>query len=109
DYMFRGKKACTIWVLLKEGTINSIKGLSEIKEDKNVIFVLDRFKEGDSVKKEWLGTERQVFSRIYVVADSLKELNSKISEFKEKLVITDNSGNDMVLTWPETITEENYL
>lgn len=109
DFMFRGKKACTIWVLLKEGTINSIKGLSEIKADKNVIFVLDRFKEGDVVKKEWLGTERQVFSRIYVVADSIEELNSKMTEFKEKLVITDNSGNDMILTWPETINAKNYL
>ena len=109
DYMFRGKKACTIWVLLKEGTINSIEGISEIKADKNVIFVLDRFKEGDVVKKEWLGTERQVFSRIYIVADSIEELNSKMTEFKEKLVITDNSGNDMILTWPETINAKNYL
>ncbi|SKB46583.1 ATP-grasp domain-containing protein [Maribacter arcticus] len=108
DYMFKGKKACTIWVLLKEGTINSIKGISEIKADKNVIFVLDRFKEGDVVKKEWLGTERQVFSRIYVVADSIEELNSKMSEFKNKLVITDNSGKNMILTWPETIISENY-
>ena len=109
DYLFKGKKACTIWVLLKEGTINSIEGISEIKADKNVIFVLDRFKEGDVVKKEWLGTERQVFSRIYVVADSIEELNSKMTEFKEKLVITDNSGNDMILTWPETINAKNYL
>jgi biotin carboxylase len=109
DYMFKGKKACTIWVLLKEGTINSIEGVSEIKADKNVIFVLDRFKEGDVVRKEWLGTERQVFSRIYVVADSIEELNAKMSEFKDTLVITDNSGNDMILTWPETINAENYL
>ena len=70
---------------------------------------MDRFKEGDVVKKEWLGTERQVFSRIYVVADSIEELNSKMTEFKEKLVITDNSGNDMILTWPETINAKNYL
>ena len=109
DYMFKGKKACTIWILLKEGTINAIKGMSEIKADKNVIFVLDRFKEGDVVEKEWLGTERQVFARIYVVADSIEELNAKMSEFKDTLVITDNSGNDMILTWPETINAENYL
>ena len=31
--MFRGKKACTIWVLLKEGTINSIEGISEVTVD----------------------------------------------------------------------------
>ena len=93
----------------RRNTINSIEGISEIKADKNVIFVLDRFKEGDVVKKEWLGTERQVFSRIYVVADSIEELNSKMTEFKEKLVITDNSGNDMILTWPETINAKNYL
>ncbi|WP_405415812.1 carbamoyl-phosphate-synthetase [Maribacter sp. Asnod1-A12] len=109
DYMFKGKKACTIWVLLKEGTIGSIEGISEIKDDENVIFVLDRFKEGDVVKKEWLGTERQVFSRIYVVADSIEELNSKMTDFKNKLIITDDSGKDMILTWPETFKSENYL
>ncbi len=109
DYMFKGKKACTLWILLKEGTIDAIDGISEIRADKNVIFVLDRFKEGDVVLKEWLGTERQVFSRIYIVADSIEELNSKLFEFKSKLRITDAAGKDMILTWPESIKVDDYL
>ena len=67
DYQFNGQNACTIWVLLKGGTIGNIQGMDTIKTDENVIFALERFKEGDTVVPEWLGTERQVYSRIYVV------------------------------------------
>ena len=59
-------------------------------------------------KNGWVRKDK--FSpRMYVVADSIEELNSKMSEFKDKLVIKDTSGNNMILTWPETIKAENYL
>lgn len=109
DYMFRGKVASTIWVLLKEGQITMIQGLNEIKNDENVVFVLERFKKGDIVKKEWLGTERQVFARIYVVTDSILEMNDKISEFKQHLKIIDDTGTSMILTWPKPFEASKYL
>jgi len=108
DYMFRGKIACTIWVLLTDGKIDSIQGLDAIKEDENVVFVLERFKKGDSVPEEWLGTEKQVFARIYVVAGSIVELNSKILEFKNLLKITDTKGDDMILDWLKPFDENYY-
>ena len=49
DYNFKGKSACTIWVLLKSGQIDSIQGLKEIKEDKSVEFIMERFTIGDTV------------------------------------------------------------
>lgn len=108
DYMFRGKIACTIWVLLTDGKIDSIQGLNEIKADENVIFVLDRFKKGDTVNEEWLGTERQVFARIYLVANSIVEVNSKINEFKNLLKIVDADGENMILEWLKPFIEGDY-
>lgn len=108
DYNFKGKIACTIWVLLKGGEIAAIEGLEQIKSDDNVIFVLERFKLGDTVIEEWLGTERQVYSRIYLVGDNIQEINSKITEFKDVLKIKDTSGDNMILQWLEPFNEDDY-
>ncbi len=108
DYTFKGKIACTIWVLLTGGEIGSIQGMDEIKADKDVVFVLERFKEGDTVQKEWLGTERQVYSRIYLSADSISEVNSKIIAFKNLLKINDIHGENMILEWLKPFNEDDY-
>jgi biotin carboxylase len=103
DYNFKGKKACTIWVLLKAGKIDLVEGLDQIKSDKNVIFVLDRFKTGDVVDSDMLGTEKQVFARIYLVAETIIDINNKISEFKDLLKIVDSKEQDMILEWMEPL------
>ncbi len=108
DYTFKGKNACTIWVLLKGGTIESIQGLEKIKSDESVVFVLERFKKGDNVKKEWLGTERQVYARIYLVAGSIVEVNNKINHFANLLKIIDTNGNNMILEWLKPFKKEPY-
>lgn len=108
DYMFKGKMACTIWVLLKGGKIDSIQGLDQIKSDKNVIYVLDRFKTGDVIHPEMLGTEKQVFARIYIVAESILEVNKKIIEFKDLLQITNVNGENMILEWLKPFNESDY-
>lgn len=108
DYMFRGKKACTIWVLLKAGKIDVVEGLDQIKSDKNVIFVLDRFKTGDVVDSAMLGTEKQVFARIYLVADNITQINRKIVEFRNLLRIVDTTGQDMILEWMKLLNENDY-
>ena len=108
DPRFRGKIASTAWVLLKKGKIETIRGMDEIKSDKNVVFTMERFKEGDSVLPEWIGTERQVYTRIYLVTDTIEEMNAKIAHFKNSLVITDEQQRDMILTWMEPIDPLAY-
>lgn len=109
DFLFKGKRACTIWVLLKAGKIDSIEGLDAIKGDRNVVFVMQRFDRGDTVREEWVGTERQVFARIYVIADSLAEINSKVVEFRDRLGIFDAKGNSLILSWLDPFDEKDYL
>ena len=108
DHMLRGKIACSIWVLLKDGKIDLIKGLDEMKSHKNVNFVVERFKVGDTVKKEWVGTERQVLYRIYTAADSIFEINQTIEDIKNTLTIKDPEGNDMVIEWLKPWNTDDY-
>ncbi len=108
DYRFKGKKACTIWVLLTEGKINTIDGLNTIKSDDNVIYTLQRFTTGDTVETDMLGTERQVFARIYLVANSIFEINTKITAFKSLLQITDTNGDNMILEWMNPFNTKDY-
>jgi biotin carboxylase len=108
DYLFKNGYATTIWVLLTTGTIGNVKGLDIIKSDKNVSFVMERFKENDIIDSNMIGTERQVFARIYVQCDKFEELKEKISEFKQILEIEDINGVNMIIDWlsPDSIT--NY-
>ena len=108
DYNFKGKNACTVWVLLKGGQIKSIEGVENIKADDNIHFVLERFKEGDVVEESFLGTERQVYARIYLVEDSIKEVNQKIEKIKSLLKIKDTQGNNMILEWLKPFNESDY-
>lgn len=108
DPFFKGKNACTVWVLLKGGEIGAISGLEKVKARDNVVFVLERFHIGDTVHEQWLGTEKQVYSRIYVVADTISEINGEIAAIKQSLQITDTDGNDMVLEWLQPFDESSY-
>ena len=97
DASFRGKFAGTIWVLLKEGQIGQIIGLYEIKQFPANFQIIQRLNVGDQVSKEMIGTERQVFGRFYIVADSHKELIENIKFIQNTLKISNTDGEDMVL------------
>ncbi|MHA7844117.1 MAG: ATP-binding protein [Winogradskyella sp.] len=108
DYMLRGKKACSVWVLLKAGKIKSIEGLDKIKNHKNVIFVVERFKEGDEVEPAMVGTERQVLYRIYTVSDSVAETNQTILDIQNILNVRNENNEDMVLEWTRLWNTDDY-
>lgn len=105
DCLFKNGYAATIWVLLKSGTIKNVNGLDIIKSDLNVSFVLQRFFENDIVEPEMIGTERQVFARIYLQCKEFEILKEKVLEFQQILKIEDSNGNNMIIDWvsPEAI------
>jgi biotin carboxylase len=109
DYMMKGKAACSVWVLLKSGEIDTIEGLDKIRAHKNVNFIVERFHIGDTVKEEFLGTERQVIFRIYTAANSIFEINETIEDIKSTLKIADTKGNDMVIEWLKPWNTQDYL
>ena len=98
DTKLRGKWAATVWFLLKKGTISKITGLDDISNDNRVVANIQRLHEGDEVLPEWVGTEKQVLTRLYLVCNSKKELAECIKEYQDKVKVFDVNGNDMVLT-----------
>lgn len=97
DPYLKGKYAATVWFLLRKGTIASISGLDAIQNDARVIENIQRLHEGDTVPEEWIGTEKQVLTRLYLVCDSKQELASAIAEYQMKVNVKDTNGQDMLL------------
>ena len=98
DYLLKGKTAGSLWFLLKEGTIGSISGLSDLHSDSRVINVLQRFDVGDVITKDMIGTEQQVFARLHIVCDTKRDYAETITEFEKKIHVLDTYGNNMLLT-----------
>lgn len=97
DCYFRGKAASTFWILLKEGRIGKIEGLENVESDSRIVANIQRLQEGDIVDASWIGTERQVLTRLYIVCKDKKELADTIKEYQKKIKVIDTDGNDMLL------------
>ena len=108
DCLFKNGYATTIWVLLKSGTIANVIGLDVIKSDKNVSFVMERFFENDVIEANMIGTERQVFARIYIQCNEFEELKEKVLEFQHILEIKDTNGDNMIIDWVSPKSIINY-
>lgn len=97
DTYLRGKWAATLWLLLKEGKIASINGLDQWENDNKVVANIQRLHEGDTVLPEWIGNEKQVLSRMYIVCDSKQELADTLKYYMTTIKVTDEKGNNMLL------------
>ena len=97
DPLLRGKYAATVWFLLKAGRIISIEGLDGLDKDARVIANVQRLHIGDEVPVDWIGTEKQVFTRIYLVCNSKADLAEAVKEYQNKVRVLDTDGNNMVL------------
>lgn len=97
DAYMRGKWAATLWFLLKQGEIKIISGLAEIDKDKRIIANIQRLNVGDCIHEEWIGTEKQVFARLYFVCNSKKELANALDEYMKKVKVYDENNENMLL------------
>ena len=97
DPMLRGKWAATLWFLLKKGTITKIEGLENIENDARIIANAQRLHEGDVVPQEWIGNEKQVMTRLYLVCDTKQELADALGEYMQKVKAYDQNGDNMIL------------
>lgn len=97
DTKLRGKWASTLWFLLKQGHISKIEGLENIESDDRVVANIQRLHEGDDVLPEWIGNEKQVLTRLYLVCDSKEALAACLKEYQSKVKVFDENGNNMLL------------
>ncbi len=99
DVTLRGKYAATLWVLLRQGRIKSISGLEKMENDPRVVDNVQRLYEGMTVEPSWIGTEKQVMTRLYLVCESMSELRETLLACEQKIKVLDENGNDQVLEW----------
>ena len=97
DTRLRGKWAATLWFLLKEGKINKIVGLDELNKDERIVANIQRLQEGDTVLHEWIGNEKQVLTRMYLICNSKMELADALKYYMNTVKVFDESGNNMLL------------
>ena len=97
DTRLRGKWASTLWFLLKQGHIAKIEGLDEIDKDGRIVANIQRLHAGDDVRPEWIGNEKQVLTRLYIVCDSKEALADCLQEYQGKVKALDENGNNLIL------------
>lgn len=97
DALMHGNAAAVIWFLLKEGTIKNIEGLDYIKNHSDVSYVIERFAEGDEITSDMIGTERQVFLRVFIKSPNRKVLRSVIQDFQNRLQVTGINGENLLM------------
>lgn len=97
DTYLRGNWAATLWILLRKGTIVRIEGMDALDSDARVVANIQRLHDGDTVLPEWIGTEKQVLTRMYLVCNSKEALADCLKEYQEKIKVYDVDGNNMVL------------
>ena len=98
DPYFGGKWAATLWLLLKKGEISKIAGLDAASRDPRVVFIVQRFFEGDVVLDEFIGTEKQVAARLYIVCDTKRELIKALEHYMDTIRIYSTEGDEMLLS-----------
>lgn len=97
DPYFKGKFAGTIWYLLKPGRITSIAGVEKLRADPAVVDLVQRLYDGDNVDKSWVGTERQVLLRAYVVCSDKDEYKDAVHRLQGMIKVKNQAGEDMLL------------
>lgn len=97
DIRFHGKSAATLWILLKAGHIDRVEGLEEVDSDPRVVANVQRLHPGDDVLPDWVGTEKQVLTRLYLVCDTREQLMDTIREYLSKVRVLDENQHDLVL------------
>ena len=97
DPYFHGKYAATLWTLLRHGKVARIEGFEDVKKDPHVHIHIQRIHEGDTVDDSWIGTEKQVLSRLYIVCDTKEDLIKYIKHYQDIIKVYDTNGNLMTL------------
>jgi len=93
DVSLGGRQAITVWILLKSGIIRHVSGLDRIERLPSYRAVIQRLHVGDVVSSEMMGTERQVFARIYLQNFDRNQLFKDVSEIDQLLNVLGDSGS----------------
>ena len=97
DPKMKEKFVSSVWILLRAGIIKKIQNLDRIKKHKCCIGIMQRFNNGDRIKSSFIGTEKQVFARIYLSSKNKNQLVKSIKYIHANLKILDKNNNSLIL------------
>lgn len=92
DLNCHGKVGAQLMIPLNSGTIGKVEGLEASKALPTVTDFIQYYREGETVRKEFIGTLQQHFGRFTFIADSVDKLTETVRFIQANLVIrnTDN-------------------
>ena len=94
--LLNGKCAANLFVVVRPGTIAEIKGLEEVRADRSVICVADKYRVG-SVVGDYRNV-RQRYGEIDLLCNSREEMAEKVECIYKTLQILDENGEDMKIS-----------
>lgn len=97
DPYLNGYYSASLTIPLREGTIDSIEGLNEVKAIPETGAIVQYWKEGDAVLSKHIGTLDQLFCRIPVIVKGKDNLASIMLAIKNHLSVKDKEGKEMII------------
>ena len=97
DPLFHGKKATTIALPLRLGTISSVYGIDDIRRQKDVVDVTVYYGCGHKCIPDHLNTLDQLFARVMIVSDTEEELVSALQMVRNSVSVRNELGEDLLI------------
>lgn len=91
------KVCCTLSVLVKPSYIDRIIGLDVIESFDETIDITIWCKEGEYIKEEAWGTQKQIALRVTLMADNREKLANVITRVYDHLEIIDEKGESIII------------
>ena len=97
DPYLKGKKAASLAIPLREGTIGKVEGTEKLAEIEGVVNFTHFCDEGDTILPKHINTLSQLYGRVMIVRDNQESLFEGLKQIRDAVKIFDKNGNDMIL------------
>ncbi len=97
DPYLKGKKAASLAMPLRVGTIAKVEGADKIKIIDGVVNFTHFCDEGDTILPKHVNTLSQLYGRVMIVRDNKEDLIAGLKEIRNTISVKDTEGNDMIL------------
>lgn len=92
-----GKRAASLALPLRLGTIGSVSGLDAVEKLPHVVNVTHFYEVGDTIVPKNINTLDQLFARIMVIGDDDATLFSTLKAIRSSVSVKDREGNEMII------------
>lgn len=97
DPYLKGKKAASLAMPLRVGTIGKVEGAESIERIKGVVNFTHFCDEGDTILPKHVNTLSQLYGRVMIVRENKDSLIDGLKEIRNTISIKDTEGNNMIL------------